>query len=99
MKNHAFPWRGSGGGASPARAHAAAASWRWTSSPTPAEKDIALLLLEGLSRKEIAGLRATSETTVRQQSRAIYEKAGLGGRADLAAFFLEDLLSGTRPAD
>lgn len=66
---------------------------------TPAEKDIALLLLKGLSHKEIAELRATSETTVRQQSRAIYKKAGLGGRADLAAFFLEDLLSGTRPAD
>jgi DNA-binding NarL/FixJ family response regulator len=33
-----------------------------------------------------------SETTVRQQARAIYRKAGLSGRHDLAAFFLEDLL-------
>lgn len=62
---------------------------------TPAEKDIALLLLKGLSHKEIAELRATSEATVRQQSRALYKKADLGGRADLSAFFLEDLLSGT----
>jgi DNA-binding CsgD family transcriptional regulator len=59
---------------------------------SPAEKEIALLLLKGLSHKEIAELRNVSEATVRQQSRALYKKAGLGGRADLAAFFLEDLL-------
>jgi hypothetical protein len=29
---------------------------------------------------------------VRQQAGSIYRKAGLGGRRDLAAFFLEDLL-------
>jgi DNA-binding CsgD family transcriptional regulator len=59
---------------------------------TPAEKAVALLLLKGLSHKEVAGLREVSETTVRQQARAIYRKAGLTGRNDLAAFFLEDLL-------
>ncbi|MFO0696170.1 MAG: LuxR C-terminal-related transcriptional regulator [Polyangiales bacterium] len=59
---------------------------------TPAEKDVALLLLKGLSHKEIAEVRHVGEATVRQQSRAIYKKAGLGGRHDLAAFFLEDLL-------
>lgn len=63
---------------------------RWALSP--AEKEIALLLLKGLSHKEVAGLRQVSESTVRQQARAIYRKAGLTGRADLAAFFLEDLL-------
>ena len=63
---------------------------RWGLSP--AEKDIALLLLKGLSHKEIAGIREVSETTVRQQARAVYRKAGLSGRNDLAAFFLEDLL-------
>lgn len=63
---------------------------RWGLSP--AEREVALLLLKGLSHKEIAGLRATSERTVRQQSLAVYRKAGLSGRADLAAFFLEDLL-------
>ncbi len=60
---------------------------------TQAEKEIALLLLKGLSHKEIAAIRDVGEATVRQQSRAIYRKAGLGGRHDLAAFFLEDLLS------
>jgi DNA-binding CsgD family transcriptional regulator len=66
---------------------------RWGLSP--AEKDIALLLLKGLSHKEIAGIREVSETTVRQQARSIYRKAGLSGRNDLAAFFLEDLLGPT----
>lgn len=52
----------------------------------------ALLLLKGLSHKVIAEVRATSERTVRQQALAVYRKAGLAGRAELAAFFLEDLL-------
>jgi DNA-binding CsgD family transcriptional regulator len=59
---------------------------------TPAERDIALLLLKGLSHKEIAQIRSVGETTVRQQARSLYRKAGLSGRNDLAAFFLEDLL-------
>ena len=63
---------------------------RWQLSP--AEKEIALLLLKGLSHKEIAEIRSVSETTVRQQARSLYRKAGLSGRNDLAAFFLEDLL-------
>ncbi len=57
-----------------------------------AEAEIALLLLKGLSLKEIAAARATGERTVREQARAIYRKAGLAGRSELSAFFLEDLL-------
>ncbi len=59
---------------------------------SPAEKEIALLILKGLSLKEIAEVRATSERTVRQQSLGIYAKAGLKGRAELSAFFMEDLI-------
>jgi DNA-binding CsgD family transcriptional regulator len=59
---------------------------------TTSEKEVALLLLKGLSFKEIADLRGTNENTVRQQARALYKKAGLTGRHELAAFFLEDLL-------
>ncbi|RMG43928.1 MAG: LuxR family transcriptional regulator [Acidobacteria bacterium] len=59
---------------------------------TPAEMEIGLLLLKGLSHKEIAALRDTSERTVRQQARSLYLKAGLSGRSELSAFFLEDLL-------
>lgn len=60
---------------------------------TPAETQIALLLLKGLSHKEVAQVRAVGEATVRQQSRAIYQKAGVQGRHELAAFFLEGLLA------
>jgi DNA-binding CsgD family transcriptional regulator len=63
---------------------------RWALSP--AEKEVALLLLKGLSHKEIAEVRSITEATARQQARAVYKKAGLSGRNDLAAFFLEDLL-------
>ncbi len=59
---------------------------------TAAEREIALLQLKGLRHKEIAEVRKTSERTVRQQALAVYRKAGLNGRSDLAAFFLEDLL-------
>jgi len=59
---------------------------------TTAEADVGLLLLKGLSHKEIASIRSTSERTVRQQARALYSKARLAGRAELSAFFLEDLL-------
>jgi DNA-binding CsgD family transcriptional regulator len=63
---------------------------RW--SLTPAEREVALLQLKGLRHKAIAELRNTSERTVRQQALTVYRKAGLSGRSDLAAFFLEDLL-------
>jgi len=63
---------------------------RWQLSP--AEKEVGLLLLKGLSHKEIAAARSVTEATARQQARAVYKKAGLPGRNDLAAFFLEDLL-------
>jgi DNA-binding CsgD family transcriptional regulator len=64
---------------------------RW--NLTEAEREVALLLLKGLSHKEVATVRAVSERTVREQARSIYAKAGLTGRAALSAFFLEDLLA------
>ena len=69
---------------------------RW--SLTAAEREIGLLLLKGLSHKEIANIRKTNEQTVRQQSLSLYRKAGLSGRNDLSAFFLEDLLLPSAPA-
>ncbi len=64
---------------------------RW--SLTDAEREVALLLLKGLSTKEIAAVRTGSERTVREHARSIYAKAGLTGRAALSAFFLENLLA------
>lgn len=60
---------------------------------TAAEKEVALFLLKGFSHKEVAGLRRVSEATARQQAAAVYRKAGVTGRHELAAFFLEDLLA------
>ena len=60
---------------------------------TAAENEIGWMLLKGLSFKEIAEARGTSERTVRQQARAIYTKSGLSNRSDLSAFFLEDFFS------
>lgn len=59
---------------------------------TPAESEIALLLLKGFGHKEIAALLDRSERTVRQHAVVTYRKSGLSGRAELSAFFLEDLL-------
>ncbi|MDH5631747.1 MAG: LuxR C-terminal-related transcriptional regulator [Gammaproteobacteria bacterium] len=59
---------------------------------TQSEKDVAWLLLKGLSLKEIAAVRNTLEKTVRQQASAIYKKAGVDGRHAFAAWFLEDMM-------
>ncbi len=61
-------------------------------SLTPAEKEVALLLLKGLGHKEAAAVLGRSERTVRQHAVNVYRKSGLAGRAELSAFFLEDLL-------
>ena len=59
---------------------------------TPAERDVGLLILKGRSHKQIAFTTGRSEKTVRQHAVAVYQKSGLNGRAELAAFFLEDIL-------
>jgi DNA-binding CsgD family transcriptional regulator len=59
---------------------------------TPAEAEVALLLLKGYSHKHVASATGRSERTARQHAAAVYQKAGLASRAELAAYFLEDLL-------
>jgi DNA-binding NarL/FixJ family response regulator len=59
---------------------------------TESEREVAMLLLKGLSFREIATLRATREKTVRQQASSIYGKSGLEGRHAFAAWFLEDAM-------
>jgi hypothetical protein len=49
-------------------------------------------LFATIAPRDIAQARGTSERTVRQQALALYRKAGVAGRAELSAFFLEDLL-------
>ena len=59
---------------------------------TLSEQQVAMLLLKGLSFREIAAVRQTREKTVRQQASAIYGKSGLDGRHEFSAWFLEDFL-------
>lgn len=65
---------------------------RWGLSESEAE--VALLLIKGLSMKEIAEARSVKEKTVRTQAASIYAKSGQAGRHELAAYFMEDLMSG-----
>jgi len=66
---------------------------------TVAEKEVAFLLLKGLSLKEIADVRKTTEKAARVQSMAVYSKAETSGRSELSAFFLEYLLLPSNKAD
>lgn len=66
---------------------------------TDAEREVAVQVLKGLSYKEIACARGTSERTVRHQALTVYRKAGVAGRAELAGRFLEALTSPVRLAD
>lgn len=59
---------------------------------TETEREVAMLLLKGLSFKEIAAVRETAEKTVRQQASSIYRKAGVSGRHAFSAWFIEDFL-------
>lgn len=60
---------------------------------SPSESEIALLLIKGFSMKEIAELRNVKEKTVRLQATKVYSKSGYSGRHELAAHFIEDLMS------
>lgn len=59
---------------------------------TAAEREVALLLLKGYSHKQVAQATGRGERTARQHAAAVYQKAGLAGRAELAGYFLEDLI-------
>jgi DNA-binding NarL/FixJ family response regulator len=63
-------------------------SWKLTDG----EQQVAMLLLKGLSFKEIATVRSTREKTVRQQASTIYGKSGVEGRHAFSAWFLEDFM-------
>lgn len=63
--------------------------WKLTES----EKEVAILLIKGLSMNEIGELRGVKEKTVRQQATNIYIKSKCPNRHELAAKFIEDLLN------
>lgn len=59
---------------------------------TPAEADVALFAIKGMSTAEIAAMRRTSEGTVKAQTNAIYRKAGVTGRPQLLSLFIDELM-------
>ncbi len=64
---------------------------------TPSERDVAFFAIKGLSIAEIAALRGSREGTVKTQLNAVYRKAGVRGRAELASLFIEDLMADGLP--
>ncbi|MBL6931850.1 MAG: helix-turn-helix transcriptional regulator [Rhodospirillales bacterium] len=69
--------------------------WKLSSS----EREIALLLIKGLSIQEIADIRVTRPGTIKSQCSAVYRKAEVKGRNELVAYFVEDLLAGDSLTD
>lgn len=59
---------------------------------TPTEREIARLLLQGETHKNVAKQTGRSERTVRQHAVEIYHKSGLHSRAELAGYFLDRLV-------
>lgn len=59
---------------------------------TPAERDVALFAIKGLSLQDIASLRNVSEGTIKAQTNAIYRKAGVTGRTQLLSVFIDELM-------
>lgn len=66
---------------------------------TPAEREVAVFVVKGLSIAEVAALRDAAEGTVKSQLNAVYRKAGVSGRAQLASLLIEDLLDAPLVAD
>jgi DNA-binding CsgD family transcriptional regulator len=60
---------------------------------TPAEKDVAMMVLKGIDNETIARLRGTASGTVRAQCSQIYAKSNVDGRSQLMSLFVEELLS------
>ncbi|WP_045683745.1 helix-turn-helix transcriptional regulator [Martelella endophytica] len=59
---------------------------------TAAEREVGMLALKGIDIAEIARLRGSAQGTVRTQMTRIYAKSGVSGRAQFAAWFVEELL-------
>lgn len=60
---------------------------------SPSEREVALAALRGYSNAEIAGMRGTSETTVKTQMNAVLRKAGVANRAQLLSHFVDLIIA------
>jgi len=59
---------------------------------TPAERDVAMFSIKGMSISEIAGLRESREGTIKAHLNGIYRKANVSGRSQLISLLVEDLI-------
>ncbi len=59
---------------------------------TPSEKDVAMFAIKGMSNTEIAGLRQSSEGTIKAHLNAVFRKAEVSGRNQLISLLVEDLM-------
>jgi DNA-binding NarL/FixJ family response regulator len=64
---------------------------RW--NLTGREREIARLLLKGLSHRQVALVTASSKRMIHEEVRRVYAKAGLGGRSAFLAFFMDGLIA------
>jgi DNA-binding CsgD family transcriptional regulator len=64
--------------------------WRLPGVLTAAEQEIALAILAGASRSEVAQARGTSIRTVSNLLAQMFRKLGVGSRIELAARLSED---------
>ena len=64
------------------------AEWRLS----PAEQDVANLLVKGLSIAEIAEIRGSAEGTVKSQLNAIYRKSGCQNRGEVLAQIIDSVM-------
>ncbi len=71
-----------------AAVHEQYAHWGFTA----AEVTVGDLLMRGHSTRQIAAMLGKGEGTIRNQTISIYRKAGMTGRNDLAAFFLNEFI-------
>lgn len=59
---------------------------------TPAEQDVALLLLRGLPSDQIASLRNVALGTIKVQSHNVMQKAGVVSRVELMSVFMDEFI-------
>ena len=62
----------------------------WTLSP--AERDIVMYMLKGLSIADIAKARSTAEGTIKAQTTNIFRKTGVSSRTELMSVFMDEFL-------
>ena len=59
---------------------------------TPAERDVAALMVKGLSISEIANVRGSAEGTIKAHLNAIYRKSDARNRAEVLSHIMDTLI-------